>query len=198
MEHEVTALLGAWKAGDADAGHRLAEKLYKELKQIARYHFSSERRGHTLQSTIIVHELFLRLFSREAPAVQDKAHLIATASKQMRRILIDYARKASADKRGGAHPDIRLSGVDFGASNRQLEILEIDDLLQQLLKLEPRAAQIVEMRFFGGLEESEIAEALSISVATVKRDWQFARAWFIQRMSTPKRQHHLPGVAHSE
>ena len=182
MHKDVTGLLAAWKGGDAVAGARLAETLYAELQQLSRYHFSRERPGHTLQATALVHELYLRLFGREAPPIQNRAHLMAVASQQLRRILIDHARRACASKRGDGALQITLSGIDFAIPSRQQEILEIDELLERLSGLDSRAARVVELRFFGGLDEVEIAEALSISVATVKRDWQFARAWFIKML----------------
>jgi RNA polymerase sigma-70 factor, ECF subfamily len=132
-----------------------------------------------------VHELYLRLFGRQAPNIQSRAHLLAVASQQLRRILIDHARKACAAKRGDRPLEVTLSDVDFAAPSRQQEILEIDELLDQLSDLDPRAARVVEMRFYGGLEESEIAEALEVSAATVKRDWQFARAWFTKALRPP-------------
>ena len=185
MEKDVTGLLAAWRSGDTGAGARLAETLYVELRKLSQHHFAYERPGQTLQATALVHELYLRLFGRDAPAIQNKAHLMAVASQQLRRILIDHARRACAAKRGDGALKIELSGIDFAVTSRQQEILEIDELLERLSVLDPRAARVVEMRFFGGLEEVEIAEALSISVATVKRDWQFARAWFIQMLGRP-------------
>ena len=192
MSRGVTALLAACKSGDAVAGARLAEVLYTELKQLSAYHFSQEKPGHTLQATALVHELYLRLFGRAAPSVESRAHLMAVASQQLRRILIDHARRACASKRGDGALQITLSRIDFGIPSRHQEILEIDDLLQQLAGLDTRSARVVELRFFGGLDEAEIAEVLSISVATVKRDWQFARAWFVKmlhggRGTTPTR-----------
>ncbi|MFL6452223.1 MAG: ECF-type sigma factor [Bryobacteraceae bacterium] len=182
MLGEVTALLAAWRAGDQAAGAQLANRLHDELQRIARYQFGRERGGHTLQTTALVHELYLRLFAREAPDIRSRAHLLAVASQQLRRILIDHARKACAAKRGDRPLEVTISDVDFAVPGRQQEILEIDELLDRLYDLGPRAARVVEMRFYGGLEESEIAEELEISVATLKRDWQFARAWFTKAL----------------
>jgi RNA polymerase sigma factor (TIGR02999 family) len=182
VSNDVTDLLAAWRSGDAGAGAQLAQTLYVELRQLSRYHFARERPGHTLQATALVHELYLRLFGRDAPPVENKAHLMAVASQQLRRILIDHARRACAAKRGDAALKIGLSGIDFAVPSHEQEFLEIDELLEQLSVLDPRAADVVEMKFFGGLEEVEIAEALSISTSTVKRDWQFARAWFIKML----------------
>src|SRR4051794_8291954 len=169
MLREVTALLAAWRAGEEAAGAHLAETLYSELRHIARYHFGREQAGHTLQTNALVHELYLRLFGRQAPDIRSRAHLLAVASQQLRRILIDHARKACAAKRGDRPLAVTLSEVDFAVPSRQQEILEIDELLERLYDLDPRAARVVEMRFYGGLEESEIAEELEmeISVATV-------------------------------
>jgi RNA polymerase sigma factor (TIGR02999 family) len=182
VKNDVTGLLDAWKGGDAAAGARLAETLYAELQQLARYHLAHERSDHTLSATALVHELYLRLFGRDAPLIDNRAHLMAVAAQQLRRILIDHARRTCAAKRGDGAVKVGLSGIDFASPSRQQEILEIDELLDRLSSLDPRAGRVVEMRFFGGLEECEIAEALSISVATVKRDWQFARAWLIKML----------------
>jgi RNA polymerase sigma factor (TIGR02999 family) len=182
VNEEITGLLAAWKNGDTGAGARLAETLYLELRQLAHYYFSHERPGSTLQATALVHELYLRLFSRNELSFENRSHLMAAASQQLRRILTDHARRVCASKRGGRAPKIGLSGVDFAVLNREQEILEIDELLQRLWEHDPRVGRVVEMRFFGGLEETEIAESLSVSVATVKRDWQFARAWFIKML----------------
>jgi RNA polymerase sigma factor (TIGR02999 family) len=130
-----------------------------------------------LQTTALVNELYLRFFSREAPALTDKAHLLALASRQMRRILIDRARRACALKRGEGALRVTLAEHELIAPAREQELVEVDELLTKLEELDGRAAAVVEMRFFGGLSEEEIAESLSVSVPTVKRDWQFARAW---------------------
>jgi RNA polymerase sigma factor (TIGR02999 family) len=180
VKEDVTGLLAAWRSGDTCAGTRLAETLYAELRQLARYYFAHERRGSTLQATALVHELYLRLFSRNELSFQNKSHLMAVAARELRRILTDHARRVCAAKRGGRSLKIGLSGLDFAVLNREQEILEIDELLQRLSEVDRRVGQVVEMRFFGGLEEAEIAESLSVSVATVKRDWRFARAWFIK------------------
>jgi RNA polymerase sigma-70 factor (ECF subfamily) len=176
VKNAVTELLGAWKAGDAAAGAKLAETLYTELMRLSRYHLSHERHDHTLSPTALVHELFLRLFGRNAPEIENRAHLMAVVSQQLRRILIDHVRRTSAAKRGDGAVKVTLNEMDIAGPGRQQEILEVDELLDRLSGLDPRAAQVVEMRFFGGFEESEIAEALSVSIATVKRDWRFARA----------------------
>lgn len=179
----TTALLRQWRAGDREAGSRLAEVLHGELQKLARYWFSREHPGHTLQTTALVNELYLRLFSQEAPALSDKAHLMALASRQIRRILIDHARHACALKRGQGTLRVTLPEQELIAPAREQELVEVDDLLTKLEQLDARAAAVVEMRFFGGLSEEEIAESLSVSVPTVKRDWQFARAWFKKNAS---------------
>src|SRR3954463_11060419 len=174
---DTTALLTRWQTGDAKAGGRLAELLQVELQKIAHYWLSRERAGHTLQTTALVNELYLRLFSREAPPLSGKAHLLAVASRQLRRILIDHARQACAAKRGDGALRVTLSDADLVTPSREQELMEVDEVLTELERLDERSARVVELRFFGGLREDEISEALSISVATVKRDWQFARAW---------------------
>jgi RNA polymerase sigma factor (TIGR02999 family) len=182
---DTTILLDRWRRGDAQAGGRLAELLYAELQKLAHNWFSREQPGHTLQTTALVNELYLRLFSRDAPDLSDKAHLLAIASQQLRRILIDHARQACAAKRGDQALRVTLSADEMASPSRQQELVEVDDLLTQLERLDERAFKVVELRFFGGLSEKEIAEALSISVATVKRDWQFARAWLGKMLKAP-------------
>jgi RNA polymerase sigma factor (TIGR02999 family) len=173
----TTTLLRQWRAGDPSAGTRLAEVLHSELQKLAHYWFSREDPGHTLQTTALVNELYLRFFSQEAPAMADKAHLMALASRQIRRILIDHARQACALKRGDGALRVTLPEHALIAPAREQELVEVDELLTKLEHLDARTAAVVEMRFFGGLSEEEIAETLSVSVPTVKRDWQFAKAW---------------------
>jgi RNA polymerase sigma factor (TIGR02999 family) len=181
----ITGLLRSWRAGDEEAGQQLMERAYQDLRRLAAAQLRGERPGHTLQATALVHELYLRLFSGETPAWEDRAHFLATAARQLRHLVIDHARRRNARKRGG--PNARADVDLLGLAGVPLDgrVLDLDEALRALEQLEPRAASVVELRFFGGLEEKEIAAALGISVATVKRDWTFARSWLKVRMRAP-------------
>lgn len=181
----ITGLLRSWRAGDEDAGRQLMVRAYQDLRRLAAGQLRGERPGHTLQPTALVHELFLRMFSGATPEWEDRAHFLATAARQLRHLVIDHARRRNARKRGGpnARADVDLLGLPGVPTDAR--VLDVDEALRALEQLEPRAASVVELRFFGGLEEKEIAAALGISVATVKRDWTFARSWLKVRMSSP-------------
>jgi RNA polymerase sigma factor (TIGR02999 family) len=173
----VTGLLRAWRSGDEQAGQELMVRVYQDLRRLAASKLRGERPGHTLQATALVHELYVRLFSGDPPAWEDRAHFLAAATRQLRHIVLDYARRRNARKRGG--PNARIDIDDVAAHGIALDsrLLDLDEALGQLERLDPRAASVVELRFFGGLDEKEIAAATNISVATVKRDWTFARSW---------------------
>ena len=179
---EITTLLAAIKQGDACAESRLAEMVYGELRAIAGHHMRRERRDHTLQTTALVHEAYLRLVRDQAMDWQGRAHFFATASVVMRRILVDYARQRAAEKRPAAKVRVELN--DWHAAERppMEQMLILDEALRQLAQMDPRQARIVEMRYFGGLTEEETAAVLGISVRTVKRDWSSARAWLLGQL----------------
>lgn len=185
MESEsksVTRLLHAWGDGDQVAGNELMEVVYKELRRLAAYYLQSERTDHTLQPTALVHELYLKLFSGEPIEWRDRGHFLAVAARQLRHIVVDYARGQRAQKRGGPMGKVSLEETpEIGFSVDQ-RLLDLDYALQRLSELDSRAAQVVELRYFGGLTESETAEALEISSSTVKRDWEFARSWLLKEM----------------
>jgi RNA polymerase sigma factor (TIGR02999 family) len=172
---EVTTLLGEWGNGDEHARNRLVSVVYDELRRIAAASLKNEAPGHTMQPTDLVHELYLRIFEPGPVKVVDRKHLFAIAGRQMRRILVDHARSRNAQKRGGGVL------VDVSQTLEPLtkpqDLLVIDEALSKLAALDKRAAQVVELRFFAGTTEQETADALEISVNTVKRDWDFARAW---------------------
>jgi RNA polymerase sigma factor (TIGR02999 family) len=163
------------RTGDVNETARLTELLYGELKQIAAGYLRKEDVGHTLQPTALVHEAYLRLASQRLEW-KDRTHFLAIAANTMRRVLVDHARSRSAMKRGGGLP-ITITVPTSDESDRALDLLELDDALKRLTELDARAARVVELHFFGGLEISEAADALDISLATAKRDWSFARAW---------------------
>jgi RNA polymerase sigma-70 factor, ECF subfamily len=174
---EITALLARISGGDRAAEDLLLPQVYVELHRIARRQLGDERAGHTLQATALVHEAYLRLCKNQNIEWKDRMHFYRVAAKLMRRILIDYARQRNATKRGsGAHKE-SFDEALLISDDRLGLVLEIDDLLNRLAQWAPRLAQVVEMRFFGGLSEQEIAAALNESVRTVKRDWAKARAW---------------------
>ena len=180
----LSALIITARSGDRAAEARLSEVVYPELRRLARHYLSRERAGHTLQTTDLVHEAWLRLFAADPIAVQDRTHLIALMATQMRRALVDYARHRNAAKGPGAAVRIALTAVDPIAARPDEDVLAIDEALTALEAVDPRASRMVEMRFFAGLTEHEAADALGVSVATLKRDWAFARAWLYERLGT--------------
>ena len=180
---EITSLLAAVKRGDRGAESVLAEKVYGELHAIAGNQMRKERPDHTLQTTALVHEAYLRLVRDRSVDWQDRVHFFACASMVMRRILVDYARRRSAGKRPAPGKRVELDQSRLGVQPRLDQMLIIDEALNRLADLDPRHARIVELRYFGGLNEEEIAAALEISTRTVKRDWTAARAWLQVQLS---------------
>lgn len=177
-----TASLAAGRQGDAQATELVMSTIYQELRRLAAHYLRQERPDHTLQPTALVHELYLRLCASEPVEWQNRAHFFAIAARQLRRILINYARDRQAAKRGGARVKISLSQVQGLADYREEDLLEIHEALERLGALDARAAQVVELRYFGGLTEKEAAAVLGISTATLKRDWDFARAWLLRQL----------------
>jgi RNA polymerase sigma factor (TIGR02999 family) len=189
MEHrlagsgEITTWLTSWRDGDQAAGERLFGVVYPELRRIAARFLHHERLHHTLEPGALVNELCIRLLGSEPITYRDRAHFFAIAAQTMRRILIDYARARTADKRGGEQQRVSLSAVDgWSPVAGHEDLIALDQALSKLEKADPRAARVIELRFFGGLQEEEIAEVLGVSVITVKRDWRVARAWLIGRL----------------
>jgi RNA polymerase sigma factor (TIGR02999 family) len=180
----LTRWLVEWRNGSQEAADRLFAAAYQELRRLAAWHFERERPDHTLQPTALVNELYLKLFAGEPVEWQNRAHFFAVAAQQMRRILIDHARGHRAEKRGGGEARLSLDDVDGLTAPREEELIELDCALHELEELDPRSARVVELRFFAGLTEKEAAEVLGISVATLKRDWDFARAWLINQLAS--------------
>jgi RNA polymerase sigma factor (TIGR02999 family) len=179
---QVTELLHQWKQGSEEALHVLLALVYKELRRLAHYHLQSEREDHSLQSTALVHEAYLRLLGGQPMDLQGRTHFIAVASQAMRQILVDYARNRRANKRdGGCRID--YDDLHFLPVQRDAELLALDDALDELTRLDERQGKIVEMRFFGGLSSPEISQVLGISRATVDRDWATARVWLHREMT---------------
>jgi len=177
----VTALLEDVRRGDRSALDQLLATAYTELHGIAERHMSRERADHTLQPTALVHEAFLRLVGGVTLPFEDRLHFFRAASQVMRRVLVDHARARNAAKRGS---DLRvtLDDASGAVTNRSIDLLVLDDALTRLAAVEPRWAQVVELRFFAGLEVTEVADALGVSAPTVKRDWRFAKAWLASEL----------------
>lgn len=175
-------LLKAWGSGDDDAGRELIGIVYQELRRLAAHYLQVERPDHTLEPTALVHELYLKLFSGEPVDWKDRGHFLAVSARQLRHIMVDHARNRHAVKRGGIQGKISLEeAVELGVAIDH-RLLDLDLALGRLEQLDARASQVVELRYFGGLTESETAGALGISVATVKRDWEFARTWLLKEI----------------
>ena len=179
----VTELLIANGQGDRQAFDRLLPLIYNELKRLAGSHLRREGRSHTLQSTALVHETYLRLVNQREAKWQNRAHFFAIASQLIRRILVDYARKETAKKRGAGAEKISLEvASDLSATPSGLDVALLNDCLERLEKMDPQQGRVVELRFFGGLSVEETAEAMRISTATVKREWALAKAWLMREL----------------
>ncbi len=181
--HEVTEILHDWSAGDGAAKERLFPLVYDELRRQARGFLSKERADHTLQPTALVHEAYLKLVDQTRVSWQNRAHFFGIASQLMRRIVIDHALAHASGKRGGAAIRLSLDDVQIPSEERAADLIALDEALKSLAEFDERKSQIVEMRFFGGLTDEEIAEALQISTRTVLRDWKTARLWLYRELS---------------
>ncbi len=179
---QVTALLNRMRSGDREAGDEVAELVYEELHRIASREMRHEREGHTLQTTALVHEAYMRLAGAESLEIQNRGHFFAVASQQMRRILVDHARSSGAQRRGGYAIKMDLDKLQIAAAERSIDVILLDESLRELERLEPRAAKVVELRYFGGYTDKEVVEALGVSLATVRREWEFARSWLFDHM----------------
>jgi RNA polymerase sigma-70 factor (ECF subfamily) len=178
---DVTQLLSRWNAKDSDDQRKLLDLLYPELKRIADHRMRKERPDHTLQATALVNEFVVRLCTVTQQPWQSRLHFLAVASRAMRRILVDHARAHNSEKRGGLDCKVPLE-ENIAEARHFHDILEIHHLLERLSTEDPRMASVVELRYFGGLSNSDVAEALGIAERTVKRDWQVARAWLYAQM----------------
>lgn len=175
-------LLAGLRQGDPNATEKLIRLTYKELRRLAGHYMKSERPNHTLQPTALVHEVYLRIFADEPMDWNDQKHFFAVAAKQMRRVLLDYARANGAERRGGDYQRLPLQDIEALPSKPNADLLDLDQALEDLSKVDPRAGQVVELRYFGGLTETEAASVLGISVATLKRDWEFGRAFIARQL----------------
>jgi RNA polymerase sigma factor (TIGR02999 family) len=179
---DVTVLLRAWRDGDARAGERLIDILYRELHAMAERRLAREPAGNTLQPTALVHEAYLRLVGQRRIDWRDRGHFLALAATMMRRVLVDRARARRAAKRGAGDTVITLVDAANASVDPSAEVLDVDRALERLAAAYPRHAHVVELRFFGGLELAEIGAVVGVTERTVKRDWAFARAWLMREL----------------
>ena len=179
----VTELLRDWQSGDRVALEKLIPLIYDELRRIAHRYAQRERSDHTLQTTALVNEVYLRLARHDKPGWQDRAHLFAATSQVMRHILIDHARRRHYVKHGGDLQLISLAEASLMSQERAAELVALDEALNELKQLDPRKSSVVELRYFGGLSLEETANALGVSLMTVRRDWRAAKAWLFRRIS---------------
>jgi RNA polymerase sigma factor (TIGR02999 family) len=181
---DVSALLRAWSEGDQDALRVLTPIVYEELHRLARRYMRGERSGHSLQATALVNEAYMRLADYSRMQWQDRAHFFAVSAQVMRRILVDHARRHNVKRgRGVQHVSIEEVVVVAAGEGAETDLVALDDALTGLTRIDPRKAQIVEMRFFGGLSAEEIGEVLKVSTGTIKRDWRAAKAWLYQELT---------------
>jgi RNA polymerase sigma factor (TIGR02999 family) len=179
---EVTALLNQWASGDQAAGDKALPLVYGELRRIARRSMNRQGPSHTLQTTALVHEAYLRLVGDSGRQWENRTHFFGVAAKAMRHVLVDYARAGGAAKRGGQDKLIALEDVFVVSEERMPEVIALDDALTALAKLHPRQSQVVELRFFGGWSVEETAETLKVAPETVMRDWRAAKAWLYRAL----------------
>ncbi len=180
--HEITELLVAWGGGDESALDRLIPLVYDELHRLARRYMSRERPGHTLQTTALVNEAYVRLVNWREVQWQNRAHFFAVSAQMMRRILVDFARERQYLKRGGDALQVSLSEAAAFTVQREADLVALDEALTALAEVDPRKVQVVEMRFFGGLSIEEAAEVLKVSKETVMRDWRLAKVWLLREL----------------
>lgn len=178
----VTELLVRWRSGDRDALQALIPLVYDEMRRLAHRYLRRERPGHTLQSTALVHEAFVRLTGDALPQWEDRAHFFGIAAHLMRQILVEYARSRNTHKRGGAVLKFAIDDVEEHSPKPDLDIVALDDALKDLARIDPQQSRVVELRFFSGLSIEDTAQALGISESTVKRDWNTARVWLYREL----------------
>jgi RNA polymerase sigma factor (TIGR02999 family) len=176
-QQRVTELLAHWNHGDDAALAELTPLVYEELRRLAHRHMSGERPDHTLQTTALVNEAYLRLADQSNPSWQDRAHFFAVAARAMRQILVNYAKSQRSQKRGGGALKVELDEVAIVSPEESKGIIDLHEALERLATLDSRKGRVVELKYFGGLNHDEIAEVLNVSTVTVRRDWVFAKAW---------------------
>ena len=178
----VTQLLADWRNGNDAALTELTPLIYEDLRGLAHRYMSGQRADHTLQTTALVHEAYLRLADQTNPNWQTRAHFFAVAARAMRHILVDYAKRYRSQKRGGGGVKIELDEAALVSPEESKEIVDLHEALERLATLDSRKAQVVELKYFGGLNYDEVAEVLKISPVTVRRDWRFAKAWLYTQL----------------
>ena len=183
LTHDVTHLLKAWAAGDEQALEKLTPLVYRQLHRVAQRYMAGERPGHTLQTTALVNEVYLRLVDCKQINWQDRAHFFAVSAQLMRRILVDFARSRGYQKRGGGVPPISLEAAPSVCNQPDTNLVALDDALKALAAVDGRKSKVVELRFFGGLSVEETAEVLRVSADTVVRDWRLAKVWLLRELS---------------
>jgi RNA polymerase sigma factor (TIGR02999 family) len=181
--NDITKLLQGWQGGDGAALDALVPVVYKELRRLAHYELRKERPDHTLQSTALVHEAYFRLVGRDLPQWEGRTHFFAIAAKLMRQILVDYARRRRASKRGSGVCMLTLDDAMAMPQGKDVDVVAVDDALNTLAEVDPRQSRVVELRFFAGLSLEETSEVMGIATATVQRDWTAARAWLHREIS---------------
>jgi RNA polymerase sigma factor (TIGR02999 family) len=179
---QVTGLLRKWRDGDESALDRLMPLIHDALHRLAHQHVNRERRGHTLQTTALVNEAYLRLVEQRDVDWESRAHFFAASARVMRHVLVDYARQRASGKRGGQFKRITLDGDVAVSAERAAEIVALDDAMEALDKINPRGCKVVELRYFGGMNTKDAAEVLEISETTVERDWRLAKAWLYREL----------------
>lgn len=182
-KNQVTQILHDWSGGDSEAPERLMPLVYDEMRRIARSFISRERQGHTLQPTALVNEAYLRLVDQNSVRWQSRAHFYSVAASMMRRVLIDHARTHATEKRGGGAVHLSIEDVQVPVEERAANFVAMDEALERLSQFNERGRKIVEMRFYAGMSDEEIAEVLGVSTRTVLRDWKAARVWLFRELS---------------
>jgi len=186
---QISNLLQRWSEGDSEALDELMPLVYGELRRMARRYMRQQPPDHTLQTTALIHEAYLRLVGREEKRWENRAHFFGVAAQAMRHILIDYARGRNRGKRGGGGQRVQLDEAMTICPERSAELVALDEALTELAKLDDRRSKVVELRFFGGLTEEEVAEVLKVSPRTVSSDWSLARSWLLRELSKSSKQY---------
>ena len=184
--HEITLLRVDWGKGDDLALEQLMPLVYDELRRMAKVYMRNQPSGHTFQTTELIHEAYLKLARQDEPNWQNRAHFFGVAAQAMRHILVDYARSKHSKKRGGWQERVSLADVTAIPSNHSKDVIALDDALKALAALDHRKSRVVELKYFGGITNEEIAAVLKISTDTVKRDWRFARTWLLRELSVAR------------
>jgi len=180
--HQVTQLLADWSEGDEAALEKLTPVVYEELRRLAHRYMHGQRPDHTLQTTALANEAYLRLVDQSQPSFKNRSHFFAVAAKAMRQILLNHARDQQRQKRGGGASKVALDSAALISPEQTKTVLDVNEALERLAVLDARKARIVELKYFGGLQEDEIASVLKVSAITVRRDWRFARAWLLSEL----------------